>query len=47
MINNEYKNSSEVYKVQTFRTTHIAHAEAFAPAFAERVSDCDMLRLSG
>ena len=22
MINNEYKNSSEVYKVQTFRTTH-------------------------
>ena len=21
MINNEYKNSSEVYKVQTFRTT--------------------------
>ena len=24
MINNEYKNSSEVYKVQTFRTTHRA-----------------------
>lgn len=23
MINNEYKNSSEVYKVQTFRTTQL------------------------
>ena len=27
MINNEYKNSSEVYKVQTFRTTHISKAD--------------------
>ncbi len=25
MINNEYKNSSEVYKVQTFRTTQLAN----------------------
>jgi len=26
MINNEYKNSSEVYKVQTFRTTQLTIA---------------------
>ena len=28
MINNEYKNSSEVYKVQTFRTTQITDFDA-------------------
>jgi hypothetical protein len=29
MINNEYKNSSEVYKVQTFRTTQFAASPEF------------------
>lgn len=33
MINNEYKNSSEVYKVQTFRTTHFLEMECQANIF--------------